>query len=75
MKKVELVTAYEFQCEECGRRNYVPSVQYEPSEEDATDHPELGEGIWCSRPNKVVCEYCKTIFEAVDAGAPEDDEE
>ena len=68
MKKVELVNAFEFQREECGRRNFVPSVSYFPKPEDQVEHPELGEGFWCTRPNKVVCEFCKAIFEAWQPG-------
>ena len=68
MKTVELRTAYAFDCEECGRENFVRAVVHEFSVEERTEMMEMfGEdqvdGEFVSVPETVQCSFCGCEFE------------
>lgn len=73
MPTVELIPAYVYDCNACGRENFVRSVQVH----DPDDLAELREqfGIeedetvdFCTRPKEVTCGHCGAEYETEDMG-------
>lgn len=64
MKIVELGAAYVWDCDHCGRENFVRAVAHELTpEEQALIHFEEGEGArWITRPEVVECPHCEAAF-------------
>ncbi len=80
MQKVELHTAYVWDCEACGRENFCRSVVVEFSEEDrlemAKEHGvEFETGEWVQRPDEVICQHCGAEFETEDIHQDDDDDD
>ena len=59
-----LTTAFEWQCDECGTRNFCSAIEVEEGTFDLPDREE--EGSWCMVPSTVVCSACKTRFRSTD---------
>jgi hypothetical protein len=75
MKKVELHSAYVWDCDECGTENFVRAVTIDLNPDDEEDakaiealYPEgvpEGAGVKAMTcPNRVVCKHCKTEFKS-----------
>ena len=88
MKEVELVQAWTFACEECGRDNFVRCISAKLSPDDEEDarvmrelmhldvHEEIPEGAggeFATQPNVVVCEFCRTKFNVAREEGPDED--
>ena len=75
-RKAELHLAYQWDCDECGVENFCRSVRVELSEEDEKQvRDEWGVQPWelgdyRTRPTKVVCRACETVFDCYDTGNP-----
>lgn len=82
-KKVELHNAYSWDCDECGRGNFVRAVVVAMTDEDASemmqryggDPEDWQNGQWMTRPDEVVCENCKARFETEEPPGPDDEAE
>lgn len=74
MKPIELRTAFTFDCEECGRENFVRGIVHEFSEEEYEDLKERFNidkdmlGDWISCPEIVECQYCNAKFLSLNFG-------
>lgn len=71
VKTVELRTAYAFDCEHCGRENFVRAVVAELSEDERdelrSEHGVDGiTGSMVTIPTTVTCCCCKQIFKTSD---------
>lgn len=72
MPSVTLRTAYAYDCEDCGRENFVRAVIAEMSPEDQawlrTEHgvEECATGDFVMMPESVTCGFCGAVFEAKD---------
>jgi hypothetical protein len=55
-QKVELYPAFSWDCEDCGRNNFVPGMTIE---DDFSDE----EGVWIMQPDEVTCGKCGSVFE------------
>ena len=72
IKTVELRTAYAFDCDQCGRENFVRAVVHELSEDEkhemAVEHGEFGQqqGQWVTIPPVVKCCFCGACFSTAD---------
>jgi hypothetical protein len=69
-KKVELRPAYVFDCDECGRENFVRGIVPEFSEEELAEI-RLEQGIepwemgdFVTMPEVVKCQHCNAVFES-----------
>lgn len=68
MKLIELHLAFVFDCDDCGRENFVRSITGDFSEEElqelreehGVEVYELGE--WHTRPGVVKCKFCGSDF-------------
>ena len=68
MRSVELTTAYEWICDECGKANFCPSVKLEDPEMIAEVKAEHGfDGELCVAPTTVTC-VCGVMFHTKDGG-------
>jgi hypothetical protein len=80
-RSVELLPAFLFVCDECGRDNFSRMHRIEPeslegteiAEEIGRENAELAEtfgltvgGDYMVMPDEVVCEFCGTVFEVND---------
>lgn len=87
--KAEMLAAYEWICDDCGRNQYVSAVTVEfGSEEEqlqfakenglveqfAESLPADMNGDFVTYPDAVVCEHCGSEFETVDPHDTDDDE-
>ena len=69
MKKVELLPAYCWHCENCGRENFERGIVAEMSDEDEVGmKEEFGiepweDGNFMMMPEKVTCPHCNEDFE------------
>ncbi len=71
MKKVELLPAMFFYCEECARENYIRATLVPMKFEDVLRHaeasgvdPDLLKGVMTVRAPKVLkCQFCQEEFE------------
>ena len=73
----ELAPAFEWQCDHCGRRNFVSAVRLEPEacRDLIEDDPELAgldpedlDGEFLQRPEVVVCPDCRTQYATFEEG-------
>ena len=68
MKAIELRTAFAFDCDNCGKENFVRGIVHEFSQEEIDDlKDKFGIdrqtiGDWMTIPEVVECQYCKTQF-------------
>lgn len=68
MKLIELRTAFAFDCDNCGKENFVRGVVHEFSKEEMDDLKDRFNidrsilGDWISCPEIVECQYCNTKF-------------
>lgn len=79
-RKVEIWTAYQWTCDECGQDNFERAVMCELTPfdremmaEENDLEPEDFEGEMVSYPNHVTCQHCKAEFDTV--GIHDDDED
>ena len=79
ISKVILHPAYMFDCDNCGRENFVRAVLPEMSPEDEQRLREdegvesYEEGHWVTYPDKVECFHCGADFETIHQVNDEDD--
>lgn len=75
--KIEIRSAYVWDCDDCGRENFERGLVVSPRSEDALElREELGipddvEGEFCYAPEEVVCKHCNTQFETERMGEEE----
>lgn len=68
-RTAQLTTAFVWDCDECGRENFVRSVHIDADEETLSElREEHGiepweTGEWCTAPTKVRCQHCGEEFE------------
>lgn len=65
MISVELRTAFEWTCEDCGRDNFVRAVVPESLDGVIPEGLELGDfegGEWVMKPDAVTCGHCGAGF-------------
>jgi hypothetical protein len=77
-RTVELVQAFLWTCEECGRDNFERAITLESESIDPDDLPEAagtdpetvrewlqsgGEGAWVTAPSHVRCQHCGAEFD------------
>jgi len=72
VQSIELRNAFAFDCEDCGRENFVRSVVCEMSQEDREQLDmqngfEFTNGQWVTAPEFVQCSFCKSEFRANDS--------
>lgn len=71
-RKAELHLAYQWDCDECGVENFCRSIKYHRTPEDEEEIRERfgiepwEEGEFRTRPTKVVCSACGTIYQTED---------
>jgi hypothetical protein len=81
MVKIELHPAYAWDCDACGRENFVRGLVAEMSEEELADARErFGLESWemggfLRVPVVVVCQFCGADFETVPDDLDEDENE
>lgn len=69
MNRIELRPAYVWDCDHCGRENFVSCRVAEMSDEEQAElREEMGveafeEGAWCLMPESVTCDHCGAKFE------------
>lgn len=71
MSRAELHAAFAWDCDSCGRENFVRAVTVEMSQEDIEgmiaehggDPEDWRTGHWESRPDEVTCQHCGTEYE------------
>ena len=65
MKRVELLNAFKWSCEECGTRNYESAIHSEDPEFIREVYEETGrhEGSVLLAPETVTCSNCDAVFE------------
>ena len=72
MKQIELRTAYTYDCDDCGRENFVRAAVHELSADEkyemAVEHGDFsGEsGQWVTIPEEVTCSFCGSRFTTKD---------
>ena len=68
---IELHPAFVYDCDNCGRENFVRAVRIEADEETMQELREehgieaYDVGDWCQAPVTVKCAYCNTEYETV----------
>lgn len=68
MKSIELHPAYRWDCDDCGRENFVRGfIASLPDDEmsqmkEACGIPEEDHCEWIARPTRVTCIHCKATF-------------
>lgn len=75
---VELHNAFVWDCDDCGRENFVRAVIAELTKEDVDhmiaeyggDREEWETGRWTTRPDEVSCEHCGAEFVVEEDGSP-----
>lgn len=78
---VELNVAYVWDCDACGRENFVRAVVVEMTEEDQVEQcvqyggepADWETGQWMTRPEEVTCQHCGATFPTTEPEAPEDE--
>lgn len=73
-EKVELHTAYSWDCPQCGRESFVRAVVVELTPDDVIellsvyggDIDYWANGHWTSRPDDVTCPHCKNSWQTVE---------
>lgn len=76
-RKAELHNAYVWDCDECGKENFLRAVIVEFSPEDEAEMKalhgvdEFQTGRWETSPDDVTCKHCGTVF---DVALPDDEE-
>jgi len=80
-RKVELHPAFVWDCDECGRENFVRAVVAEMSEEEEAEAKEYfgyepwEDGEFLRSPKTVQCEFCGAEFDTLDPDLLDEDEE
>lgn len=68
MESIELRPAFAYDCEYCGKENFVNGIVLDLSKEESEELKEeygieeYEQGNWMSMPKNVICKYCKTNF-------------
>ena len=68
METIELLPAFEWICEECGKNNYVSAIKSEDPDlikrfREHFDISEDKEAELLMQPTKVTCEHCSVSFD------------
>ncbi len=79
MQKIELHTAWQWDCPECGVENLERAVTVEMSQEDREEMMEehgLEPGVtgdWTTQPDEVTCKSCNREFETINPNDESDE--